>query len=87
MTPEWHDLVGTAGVAAIVVTYLMLQLGRIDPRGLGYSVLNAVGSALILVSLTVQFNLSAAVIEGFWLAISLYGIAAWLTRRRAMRRS
>lgn len=83
MTPQWHNLVGTVGVAAIVVTYLLLQLGRIDPRGLPYSGLNALGSALILVSLTVHFNLSAAVIEAFWLAISLYGMGAW-ARRRAL---
>jgi hypothetical protein len=29
----------------------------------------------VLVSLTVDFNLSAAVVEGFWLLISLIGMA------------
>lgn len=84
MNVQWHDLVGGVGVAAIVGTYLMLQLGRLSARSLAYSVLNAVGAALILVSLAREFNLAAAVIEAFWLAISLYGVLAWL-RRRATR--
>lgn len=83
MTLEWHDFVGTVGVAAIVFTYLLLQVGKIEPRALSYSALNAVGSALVLISLAVEFNLSAVVIEAFWFLISLYGIAAWFQRRRA----
>ena len=72
---------GTAGVATIIATYGALQLGRLDGRGLAYSSLNAVGAACVLVSLTVDFNLSAVLIEVFWIAISLVGVVRGLRER------
>lgn len=74
MTIAWHDLVGTLGVLFIVGTYFLLQLGRLSSDRPLFSVLNALGAALILVSLTRAFNLSAFLIEAIWLVISLYGL-------------
>lgn len=70
----YHDLIGSAGVAFIVGMYLLLQSGRIQASNPHYSLWNAVGAALILVSLYFEFNFSALLIEAFWLAISLYGL-------------
>ena len=79
---EAHDVIGVVGVALIVGSYLLLQIGQLEGRGAAYSALNAVGAALVLLSLSVDFNLSAFIIEMFWLAISLMGLAlAW--RRQA----
>jgi len=84
MTLQWHDLVGTIGVLLVLVTYLLLQSGRMDPRSVRFSALNSIGSALILLSLIQAFNLSAFLIEIVWLLISLYGMAVnGLGRRRA----
>ncbi|HEU4510214.1 MAG TPA: hypothetical protein VFR78_18415 [Pyrinomonadaceae bacterium] len=68
------DLLGNIGVVILVTTYLMLQLNKLSSNGLAYSVLNAVGAGLIVISLLVDFNLSALVIEVFWVLISLLGI-------------
>jgi hypothetical protein len=68
------DLIGNIGVVILVTTYLMLQLNKLSSNGLAYSVLNAVGAGLIVISLLVDFNLSALVIEVFWVLISLLGI-------------
>lgn len=68
------DLVGNVGVAMIVVTYLLLQLDKISSSDVSYSVLNAVGASLIVASLIVDFNLSALLMEAFWVVISLLGI-------------
>jgi multidrug transporter EmrE-like cation transporter len=68
------DLVGNVGVAVLMITYLMLQLQRLSSDGLAYSLLNAIGASLIVVSLVVNFNLSAMLIEVFWVLISLVGI-------------
>lgn len=84
---QLHELIGTLGAALIVVTYLLIQLRRIDVSDVRYSVLNATGAALILYSLTVDFNLSAFVIEAFWLLISLVGIIQVLRERSRRRRS
>ena len=68
------DLIGNVGVVVLMTTYLLLQLNRMSSNGLGYSLLNAVGASLIVVSLIGNFNLSAFVIEVFWILISLIGI-------------
>ncbi len=78
---EWHDVVGTAGAAIILVSYFLLQLQRISSRALGYSLLNGLGALLILISLSIEFNLSAFVVEAFWLFISIIGIVRSLTGR------
>jgi len=70
----WHDLAGSAGVILIVGAYLLLQLEHVDSNELSYLLANALGAALILVSLFVEFNLSAFLMELFWLAISLFGL-------------
>lgn len=68
------DLVGNIGVAILVVTYLLLQLDRLKSADLSYSVLNALGAGMIVASLIVDFNLSALIIEVFWVLISFIGI-------------
>lgn len=83
---EWHDVVGTAGAAIILVSYFLLQLQRISSRALSYSVLNGLGAFLILVSLSVEFNLSAFVVEAFWLLISIVGIVRSVTGRSENRK-
>lgn len=83
MTIEWHDVIGTLGVAIIVVAYFMLQLGRMNVQQLSFSLLNCIGASLILVSLTFEFNLAAFTIEAFWVAISLFGIYRVMRERSA----
>lgn len=68
------DFVGNIGVVILMVTYLLLQLNKIRSDDLMYSLLNAVGASLIVVSLLVNFNLSALLMEVFWVLISFVGI-------------
>lgn len=74
MNIEFYDILGTLGVCLIVIAYLLLQLRKLDAKDLIYSALNALGAALILISLIYEFNFSAFLIEIFWLIISLIGI-------------
>jgi hypothetical protein len=75
------DLVGNAGVVVLMITYLMLQLNKLRSDGLVYSVLNALGASLIIVSLVVDFNLSALLMEVFWVLISFVGIYRYFRLR------
>jgi hypothetical protein len=68
------DFLGLVGVVIIVVTYLLLQLGKLSSNALAYSLLNAIGASLIVLSLLVTFNLSALLMEVFWVLISLLGV-------------
>ena len=81
MTYEWHDLVGNLGVFLVLATYLLIQMGRMDISRPGYSMANAAGALLIIVSLLHNFNLSSFIIEIAWLLISLYGLYRWLRER------
>lgn len=78
MDYHWYDLIGNLGVATIVLSYLALQAGWLEGRGLRYSAANAVGAFFVLVSLCFDFNLSAFVVEAFWMAISLFGVVRGL---------
>lgn len=77
------DLAGLVGVGLLLLAYALLQGGRLEVRAPLYSLLNLVGSGLILVSLVFAFNLPSAIIEGSWALISLYGLGIALARRRA----
>lgn len=68
------DLIGNVGVVILIIAYLLLQLNKLSSDGLAYSLLNMVGASLIIVSLRFNFNLSAFVIEVFWVLISFIGV-------------
>lgn len=67
------DFVGNIGVALMMIAYLLLQLNKMK-NGLVYSIVNAVGASLVILSLLTNFNLSAFLMEAFWVLISLIGI-------------
>jgi hypothetical protein len=81
MSYAWYDIVGTVGVAVIVITYILLQIEKIRSDQLAYSILNASGASLILISLYYDFNFPSFVVEFFWLLISLFGIGKYLLRK------
>ena len=68
------DFVGNVGVVVLMIAYLMLQLNKLRSDGLAYSLLNAIGASLIVISLLHDFNLSALLMEVFWVLISILGI-------------
>ena len=71
---SWFDVVGNIGVLLMVIAYLLLQLERLSSSAVSYLLLNVVGAVMVIVSLWFRFNLSAFLMEVFWLLISLYGL-------------
>ena len=76
------DFIGLTGVALLIVTYALLQLDRIDPKGFWYSFNNLMVAILVTVSLVYTPNIASIVIEIFWFLISLYGLMMWRERQR-----
>jgi len=76
------DFVGFGGVAIIVSTYLLLQVGRMSAHRPFYPGANAIGAAMVLFSLYFRPNPPSVVIESFWLAISILGFVRALTIKR-----
>lgn len=75
------DFIGLSGVALLIITYALLQLDKIDPKGFWYSFNNLVVAILVTVSLVYTPNLASIVIEIFWFLISLYGIVMYYKRK------
>lgn len=80
---HWYDWAGLLGVGLTLLAFWLLQAGRVRGDGLTYQLMNAFGALAVLVSLLYAFNLSAFVLEGLWLAISIYGIVRGRRARRA----
>ena len=55
--------------------FFCLCTGRIDSRRPAYFILVLLASSCVLVSLSVDFNLSAALIQCFYIAMSLGAVA------------
>lgn len=76
------DLIGLSGVALLIVTYALLQLDKIDPKGFWYSFNNLIVAILVTVSLIYTPNLASIVIEVFWFLISAYGVYMYFKRKK-----
>jgi hypothetical protein len=75
MTP--FDLAGFAGAAIIIAAYFANQQRWLRSDDWRFPLANLCGSLLILVSLYFAWNFPSVVIELFWAAISLYGLAKY----------
>jgi hypothetical protein len=78
------DLIGFSGVALLIVTYALLQLERINPKGFWYSFNNMIVAILVSVSLYYTPNLASWVIEVFWFLISVYGLVMFYKRKSSV---
>ena len=73
---HWQDIIGLAGVIIILGAYAAATAGWLAPKGAPSLATNFAGASLILVSLVAgSFNLSAALVEGAWALIALFGLA------------
>lgn len=79
------DFIGYTGVALLIVTYAMLQLDKIDPKGFWYSFNNMVVAMLVTVSLLYTMNKASMVIEVFWFIISVYGLIQYSKRKENLK--
>lgn len=83
----WYDLAGNIGVVLMVLAYLLLQAEKLSSRSLSYSMMNATGALLVVISLFYRFNLSAFLVEAFWLLISVFGLIKYMSRARVSKQT
>jgi hypothetical protein len=75
------NLVGFAGMACIIFAYAYIT-GRERPDPFIQHGVNLLGAALLTVSLLVNMNPPSLVLEGFWAAIAIWGLAKAVRERR-----
>ena len=72
--PSLLTVAGVVGSALIIFAYFAYQQGWLHAENWRYSLANLVGAVLILASLITAWSLPAAIMEGFWALISIYGL-------------
>jgi hypothetical protein len=77
------DIIGMIGTICVCGAYILLQLNKMDAKGLTFNLVNLFGAILLLISLLVNFNLASFVIELFWIAASLIGLYNVYKKRSA----
>jgi len=79
---EAFDAIGVAGFGLYVINYTMLTFDKFRSTQVRYFAVNLAAAAMVLISLTSTFNLASAMIQVFWIAIS---VAAIIIRIRKTR--
>lgn len=76
-----YSLIGFLGTACIIGAYAYLTW-KDEPDPFILHGTNLTGAALLTISLLVHTNWPSLVLEGFWAAIAIFGIAKALRSRR-----
>jgi hypothetical protein len=84
MSPFAADFVGLIGSALFIGAFAYANIAKTFDK-LWFNLANLAGALLLLVSLWVNFNLAAFVLEVAWAAIALLGIAGAVRARKAAR--
>ncbi len=79
MSLQWFDFVGLAGVGFVLVSFFLLQAGRLAGDSFGYQLANLFGAIFILVSIfgpgpDFRDVISTTIMQLAWMAISVYGL-------------
>ncbi|MBD3663963.1 CBU_0592 family membrane protein [Sulfitobacter aestuariivivens] len=82
--PLIFEIIGVAGFAIYVISYSLLTLRVLPGPCLAYFLLNLLASTCVLIGLSASFNLASALIQLFWVAMSLVGITMQVIRPRRL---
>ncbi len=76
--------IGVLGFMLYLTSYTLVTFQRIDSRGLLFFCLNTGAAAMVLISLTQNFNLASALIQVVWIGLGAIAIAKRLSRPTAV---
>ena len=81
----WADIIGLIGSALFIGAFAYANIAKSLDKVL-FNLANLVGAILLLISLSVTFNLAAFVLEAAWGAIAGVGLVLAIRARRRGRR-
>ncbi len=81
LDPVVFDAIGLAGFGLYVLNYTLLTFRKLQSEQVVYFVLNGMAAVLVLIGLTSSFNLASAMIQIFWVGISLVAVVVRLRNR------
>lgn len=80
ISPHVYDIAGIFGFAIYVANYTLLTTRVLSSNSVLYFCLNLTAASLVLLGLSVNFNLASALIQGFWVVMSILGITLRVIR-------
>ena len=80
MTPLLADIIGLVGSAIFLAAFAYANLAK-ELNKIWFNLANLVGAILLLISLSVTFNLAAFVLEAAWGAIAAVGLVMAIRAR------
>ena len=81
------DIIGLLGFSLYMLNYTSLSMRWVSGDSIQYLAMNMAAAACVLVGLTTQFNLPSAMIQSFWIVLSVFGIILRLRSRRSNTRA
>ena len=75
------DIIGLVGSALFIGAFIYANMSPAMNKVL-FNLLNLLGAILLLVSLSVNFNLAAVVLEVAWAMIAIFGLVTALRAQR-----
>lgn len=84
----YGDLIGILGFLLYLGNYILITFQWLDSRSIRFFGINILAAACVLFSLSEDFNLAAAMIQIFWIALGILAIILRLLpkwRYRAVR--
>ena len=82
MNANLADAIGICGSVLFIGAFLYADRAK-EMDKLLFNAVNLVGAILLLISLSVHFNLAAVLLEAAWAMIALAGlVSAWRARSR-----
>jgi hypothetical protein len=81
MNPLVADIIGICGSAIFIAAFTYANMAKVMDKAL-FNGLNLVGAILLLISLSVNFNLAATVLEVAWGCIALVGLISAIRAKR-----
>ncbi len=73
-TTDITQAIGVVGVFFYLLSYFLLLTGKIDGTHNAYILMNFIAATFVLISLIHNFNLASALIQIFWITISVVGL-------------
>jgi hypothetical protein len=74
------DIIGLVGSVLFIGAFLYANISPSMDKIL-FNILNLIGAILLLISLSVHFNLAAFVLEAAWMMIAIFGLVTALRAR------
>jgi hypothetical protein len=72
--PAFLEAIGVIGFGLYVLNYTLLTMHHLTSHSKTYFAINIIAASCVLIGLTQSFNLASALIQGFWIVISITAI-------------